>query len=40
MRRYLHEDEAGEAGSAVGDPLVPCNGLQEQEREVNSRGGE
>lgn len=26
---YLHEDEPGEAGSAVGDPLVPCNGARE-----------
>jgi hypothetical protein len=26
---YLHEDEAGEAGSSVGDPLVPCNGARD-----------
>jgi hypothetical protein len=24
--RHLHEDEAGEARSALGDPLVPCAG--------------
>lgn len=27
---YLHEDEAAEAGFAICNSLVPCNGAQEQ----------